>query len=169
MTLFPDQKIGIFTSMNGEDQDDNTYKFRVLLHNFLSDVALNVSPWLNASSIQQQLLKPRYKGYSTKTKAQRSLTDYVGQYNSPIYGNVIVEMKENNKLGLIYGNGTWNLWPKSTKDEFKGTATGIIQYLMNIWEVVFIPDANDQSIVSVEINSFCDRCGNKPPTFSKVN
>ncbi|XP_063430603.1 gigasin-6-like [Mytilus trossulus] len=170
MTLFPDQRIGVFTSMNGEDQDDNTYKFRVLLHNFLSDVALNVSPWLNASSIQQQLSRPRYIGYSTKTKAKRSLTDYVGQYNSPIYGNVTFEMKENNKLGLVYGNGTWNLWPKSTKDEFKGTATRIIQYLMNIWEIVFIPGASDDSIVSVEINSFCNRCDEtKPPTFSKIN
>lgn len=169
MTLFPEQKVGVFTSMNGEDQDDNKYKFRVLLHNYLSDVALNVSPWLNASSIIQQLSKPRYKGYSTKTQAKRSLTDYVGHYNSPIYGNIIVKMKENGKLGLIYGNGTWNLWPKSTKDEFKGTATGIIKYLMNIWKIVFIPDANDDSILSVEVNSFCIRCGNKPPTFSRVD
>ena len=69
ITLFPGQNIGVFISMNGED--DN-YILRILLHNFLSDVALGVTPWLDAAAIWSRLTAQNTQGNTTK-KIQKGL------------------------------------------------------------------------------------------------
>ncbi|XP_061174614.1 uncharacterized protein LOC133183706 [Saccostrea echinata] len=166
ITLFPNQNIGVFTSMNGED--DN-YMLRVLLHNFLSDVALEVTPWLDASSICAQLTKPKYVGYSNTNNPSRFIGEYVGTYHNPIYGNLDVTMDLNNEhLVLKYGVATWNLWTKSGKDKFKAEGTGDITYLINMYHITFIPNDLDQ-IVSIKIESLCKTCGEYPPVFLKID
>lgn len=164
ITLFPSQNIGVFTSMNGEDDD---YILRVLLHNFLSDVALGVTPWLDASSICDRLTAPKYTGYSNTNNPQRPITEYIGLYVNPIYGNLNVEFDPNNEhLVLRYGVATWDFWTKSGKDQFKAEGTGMIRYLKNMHSFTFLTNEND-GIISVRVDSFCSTCGNDPPIFHK--
>uniref|UniRef100_A0A8W8HSN7 Beta-lactamase-related domain-containing protein n=1 Tax=Magallana gigas TaxID=29159 RepID=A0A8W8HSN7_MAGGI len=164
ITLFPSQNIGVFTSMNGEDDD---YILRVLLHNFLSDVALGVTPWLDASSICDRLTAPKYTGYSNTNNPQRPITEYIGLYVNPICGNLNVEFDPNNEhLVLRYGVATWDFWTKSGKDQFKAEGTGMIKYLKNMHSFNFLTNEND-GIVSVRVDSFCSTCGNDPPIFHK--
>ncbi|XP_062573009.1 protein flp-like [Saccostrea cucullata] len=165
ITLFPNQNIGVFTSMNGED--DN-YILRVLMHNFLSDVALEVTPWLDASSICAELTKPKYVGYSNTNNPSRFIGEYVGTYHNPIYGCLSVTMDLNNEhLVLKYGVATWDLWTKSGKDKFKAEGTGDITYLKNMYYITFITNNLDE-IVSIEIDSLCKTCGENPPVFMKI-
>lgn len=164
ITLFPNEKIGIFTSMTGED--DN-YILRVLLHNFLSDVALGVTPWLDAPSICAELTAPKYTGYSNTNNPKRNLDEYVGLYINPIYGNLNVMMDPNNDhLILKYGIATWDLWTKSKKDTFKAEGKGMIRYLINLYNIKFLTTGND--ITAVEFKSLCKSCGSSPPIFTKT-
>lgn len=165
ITLFPAQNIGVFTSMNGEDDD---YILRILLHNFLSDVALGVTPWLDASSICDRLTTPKYTGYSNTNNPQRSLAEYLGLYVNPIYGNLNVEFDQNNAhLVLKYGVATWDLWTKSGKDQFKAEGIGMIKYLKNMYRITFLTNETDE-IFSVRVDSFCSTCGDNTPIFHKV-
>ena len=164
ITLFPGQNIGVFTSMNGED--DN-YILRILLHNFLSDVALGVTPWLDAAAICGRLTAPKYTGYSNTNSPKRPRAEYLGLYVSPIYGNLNVEMDSNNEhLVLRYGVATWDLWTKSKKDQFKAEGTGNIRYLKNMYHITFLTNGNN--IASVRIDSFCSTCKDHTPIFYKV-
>lgn len=166
ITLFPSQNIGVFTSMNGEDEN---FILRVLLHNFLSDVALGVTPWLDASSICDRLTAPNYTEYSHTRNPQRPITEYIGRYVNPIYGNLNVEFDANSEhLVLKYGVATWDLWTNSGKDQFKAEGTGMIRYLKNINSFSFQTNEKD-TIVSVRVDSFCSTCGNNPLIFYKVH
>lgn len=161
ITLFPDHKIGVFTSMNGED--DN-YILRVQLHNFLSDIALGETPWLNDTSICNQIKEPKYTGIAKNQNSIRPIDEYLGLYSNPIYGNLAVEKNHNNEnLVLRYGNTTWNLWPRSEKDQFKAEGTGIIKYLKDMNNITFCTTNN--KIDSVLAVSFCSTCRSSRPEF----
>jgi hypothetical protein len=150
--------------MNGED--DN-YILRVLLHNFLSDVALEVTPWLNATSICKEFKMPKYRRYSKTNQPWRSLDEYVGHYVSPIYGNLEVAMDSNNNhLILRYGIATWDLWTKTEKDTFKTEGKGMIEYLINLYNVKFLNTNN--KITKIQFKSLCKTCRSFPPTFTKI-
>lgn len=147
--------------MNGED--DN-YILRIQLHNFLSDIALGVTPWLNATSICNQIKEPKYTGIAKNLNSIRPIDEYLGLYSNPIYGNLAVEKNHNNEhLVLRYGDTTWNLWPRSEKDQFKAEGTGIIKYLKDMNNITF-RTTNDE-IDSVLAVSFCSTCRSSRPDF----
>lgn len=48
LTLLPEMKVGVVSMLTGSDFQ---YKFRTALHEYLMDVALGHTPWINSSSI----------------------------------------------------------------------------------------------------------------------
>lgn len=160
VTLFPDLNLGVFTSMTGIDEN---HIFGQLLHNFLSDNLLGVTPWLNATHPCRS--STPYSHYVIKDQAvsaSRPLLEYDGIYHNDAYGEVNVTMEGEDHLVLNYGVASWKLWPKPNQDEFGGEGQGMLLKTYDIPDIKF--HSNQSKILSVEIITFQR---NAPPTFTK--
>ncbi|XP_050400285.1 protein flp [Patella vulgata] len=119
LTLIPDENLGIFTSMSGTDIG---YFTRLTLHNFLADIFLGETPWLNSTTICSFPRPWHNNVQSRRTKRAitmpispflvTNLVIYAGVYRNEAYGNIDVVIT-NNRLRAIYGIGEWNLNPTS--------------------------------------------------------
>lgn len=168
VTLFPDLNLGVFTSMTGQDEH---YILRHLLHNFLSDNLLGVTPWLNATTMcsfpnpwYSSISYSHYVIIDRTVSASRPLSEYVGIYHNDAYGEVRVTMEGNDHLVLNYGVASWKLWPKHSHDQFQGEGQGMLFETLDIHQIKF--HSSHSKIISVEIITFQS---NAPPTFTKMS
>jgi hypothetical protein len=165
LTLYPDMKFGIFSAMTGDDPD---FLFRSNIHNLISDLYLGEEPWLNATIMcsfpepfkSKSSSKPQI---NTKRKPARNVRDYLGLYKNIPYGFATVTAN-NTQLKLQYGFGRFELYAKTTKDEFYVQSVGTITGFMNFKSLKFI-ESSDGTITAVEISAFESR---DPPVFRKV-
>lgn len=159
--------IGIFTSMTGQDHN---YIFRSLLHNYLSDIALGETPWLNGSTICT-FPEPWYSNPSTTHTSvnkniplYRSESEYIGSYANDGYGTLnITHNATLHTLEMTYGFARWALYPKHTHDTFYGEALGLVKKSFDLSTVKFHL-GKTHHITSVEVTSFET---NDPPVFQK--
>ncbi|XP_061172983.1 gigasin-6-like isoform X1 [Saccostrea echinata] len=166
VTLFPDLNMGIFTSMTG---DDEHYIFRNLLHNYISDTLLEVTPWLNSTTFcsfpnpwYSSISYDQYVKIEDSVCALRPLSEYVGTYHNDAYGEAHVTMG-NGHLVLTYGVASWNLWPKDSHDQFQGEGVGMLYESKDIHHIKF--HTSYSTIVSIELISFQSSA---PPIFKKI-
>lgn len=152
--------------MTGEDEH---YIFRNLLHNFLSDTLLEITPWLNATTIcsfpnpwYSSIAYSHYVTIDHSVPASRPLSEYVGIYHNDAYGEVRVTMG-NGHLVLTYGVASWNLWPKHSHDQFQGEGIGMVYQTEDIHQIKF--HSSHSTIASVELISFESKA---PPIFNKM-
>jgi hypothetical protein len=166
LTLYPDMNFGVFSAMTG---DDPGYLFRSNIHNLISDLYLEEEPWLNATIMcsfpepfksKSSSSKPQI---NTKRKPARNVRDYLGLYKNTPYGFATVTAN-NTQLTMQYGFGRFELYAKTTKDEFYVQSVGMITGLMNFKSLKFI-ESSDGTITAVEISAFESR---DPPVFRKV-
>lgn len=165
--------IGIFTTMNGQDSD---FIYRTLLHNYLADVALEEEAWLNSSTICSfpepwfSLISKTSHPINKSNKLSRSTSQYVGHYQNEAYGDLhIFQNSSTGFIDLKYGIATWNLYPKSSHDQFTAEGYGILQHLSpyNLHSIAFHQGSHSGvSIASVEVTSFEPK---DPPIFNKVS
>ncbi|XP_061190245.1 uncharacterized protein LOC133198116 [Saccostrea echinata] len=137
ITLFPEQEIGIFTAMNGNDKK---HIISLLLHSFLSDVALEVTPYLNAESICSKMKryadeKNSIQNFEEKYSVQ-NFEEYVGEYTNIIYGTLKIK-NINSNLSLEYGNCKWILWKQKDEEKFLAKGTGMIKDLIDFGPITF--------------------------------
>lgn len=130
LTLFPDEDIGIFTAMTGDDQG---YVYRTALHMYIADKFLGETPWLNSTTIcsfpmpWSKAAKPSSKpNINFNRNPTRSLSYYTGYYSNPAYGNLIVSERGNKGLNVTYGFAEFELYAKSKADSFYGMAVGTV-------------------------------------------
>lgn len=170
VTLFPDLKLGVFTSMTGEDEN---HIFGQLLHNFLSDNLLDVEPWLNETTMcsfpspwysKSPIPYFEYVKIDQTVSASRPLSEYVGIYHNDVYGEVRVTMGGNNYLVLDYGVASWKLWPNDIHDQFQGEGQGMLFETVDIDNIKF--NSSHSKIISVEILTFKYKA---PSTFTKIS
>lgn len=167
LTLFPDKDFGVFIAMTG---DDPSYLYRSNIHSLISDLYLGEKPWLNATIIcsfpepfRTKSISSRPKIDTTRTPARNS-SDYLGVYKNTPYGYVTV-MKDNNRLKLNYGLGQFDLYAKTTKDEFYINSVGLSTGMYNFQNLKFI-QSSDGTISAVEISAFES---SSPPVFTRVS
>ncbi|XP_062619786.1 uncharacterized protein LOC134281319 [Saccostrea cucullata] len=148
ITLFPKQKIGIFTAMNGNDHNTS---MRLFLHNYLSDVALEVTPYLDADSIYSKIQKPKDRPFisADKKDSVQNFEEYMGVYSNSIYGHLEIKTYHTNPT-LEYGICRWNLW-KQNNQTFEAEGTGLIKDLIDISSLTF---KTEKDRIDVEIKGF---------------
>ncbi|XP_041369961.1 protein flp-like [Gigantopelta aegis] len=128
VTLIPSQKLGVFIVMTGSDPN---YFFRNSLQDYIADVYMGETPWLNKTTIctfpspwhssRRRSVSRRRVGRLRNVHA--SLQAYVGTYRNEAYGNIIVTCCTiTNKLHAVYGYGRWNL-VEDRVDDFDGSWT----------------------------------------------
>lgn len=168
VTLFPDLNLGIFTSMTGQDEH---YILRNLLHNFLSDSLLGITPWLNATTMctfpnpwYSSISYSHYVIIDKTISASRPLSEYVGTYHNDAYGEVRVILDPKGQLILNYGVASWCLWPKHSHDQFQGEGRDMLYETLDIHQIKF--HSSHSAIVSVEVITFQS---NAPPVFTKIS
>ena len=123
ITIVPDLNVGIFTSMNGGEQD---YPWTVnsLIHTYAIDLALDQDPWLSEErsctfppgSLEMMISDPFVIDKSHKS--QRPLGDYVGVYYHPIFNNVTFSLFNRTHLQALLGDIRFSAFPHSEKDTF---------------------------------------------------
>nr|XP_022334507.1 uncharacterized protein LOC111131325 isoform X2 [Crassostrea virginica] len=168
ISLYPDLNMGIFTALTGRDR---YYMFQTAIHNFLFDTANNISSWFN-ESILYTYPDPWYKtetylgahDVDRTIRPSRPLTEYIGTYTNPAYGNLFVFMNEMNNLEMSYGMGSWNIYPRHERDEFSGASTGDIYRVIELNRIEFLSDHKGK-ITSVRQPSFD---WDVPPVFVKT-
>ncbi|CAC5384171.1 unnamed protein product [Mytilus coruscus] len=164
ISWYPEADIGIFVAFTGNDPN---YLYRLTLHNYIFDVYTGHIPYLNTSTICSYpepwlksdipKVKPNYPKDRNTTRKQK---EYIGMYKHQAYGKIkIGKHTEKNKLKLIYGYLTFDLYPSDTKDEFYGDTTGISEKLFDVYKFKF-KFHNDQ--VTLKACSFQEQ-----PTFVK--
>ncbi|KAJ8310754.1 hypothetical protein KUTeg_012619 [Tegillarca granosa] len=167
ITLIPDKNIGIFTALSG--QDDH-FIYRTTLHNYLSDVYLDILPYLNKSSVcsypQPWFPKPPQKSEAAFAKnltPTHTLQTYTGKFANQPYGSLSFTVNNTaNRLMMEYGIGKWLLYPQSKPNEFAAEGIGIINKLLFISNIVF--QENNGLIDRVKITDFEF---NDPPIFHR--
>ncbi|XP_048733368.2 D-alanyl-D-alanine-carboxypeptidase/endopeptidase AmpH-like [Ostrea edulis] len=165
VTLYPDMNFGVFSAMTG---DDPNFFYRFNVHSLISDMYLGEKPWLNASMMcsfpELFQSKPSSKPQiNTKRKPARNVRDYLGFYTNIPYGFATVAKNET-QLTLQYGFGRFELYAKTTKDEFYVQSVGMITGLTNFKSLKFI-ESSDGTVTAVEISAFESK---DPPVFRKV-
>ncbi|KAJ8302679.1 hypothetical protein KUTeg_019075 [Tegillarca granosa] len=167
VTLIPDMNIGIFTSMTG---NDHNYIFRALLHNYLSDIALGETPWLNGSTICSfpepwyTIPVSKHTSVNKNIPLYRDESEYIGSYSNNAYGTLNISHNATlNTLEMRYGFARWALYPKHTHDTFYGEASGLIKKSFDLSTIKF-HTGKTHHITSVEVTSFET---NDPPVFQK--
>ena len=168
ISLYPDLNMGIFTALTGRDR---YYMFQTAIHNFLFDTANNISSWFN-ESILYTYPDPWYKtetylgahDVDRTIRPSRPLTEYIGTYTNPAYGDLFVFMNEMNNLEMSYGMGSWDIYPRHERDEFSGASTGDIYRVIELNRIEFLSDHKGK-ITSVRQPSFD---WDVPPVFVKT-
>ncbi|XP_063445232.1 gigasin-6-like isoform X1 [Mytilus trossulus] len=164
LSWYPKADIGIFVAFTGNDPN---YFYRLTLHNYIFDVYTGQVPYLNTSTICSYpepwlksdipLVKPNYPKDRNTTRNKK---EYIGTYKNQAYGKIkIGKHTEKNKLKLIYGYLTFELYPSETQDEFYGDTTGIATKLLDVSKFKF-KFHNDQ--VTLKASTFQEQ-----PTFIK--
>ncbi|XP_050400127.2 uncharacterized protein LOC126817312 [Patella vulgata] len=171
LTLYPDENLGIFTSLTGHD--DN-YKYRISLHNYITDKILGREPWLNVSTICSFPL-PWLNDTESVDKVYKfirpslELSAYEGEYENKLYGNLVVYVNASrNQLEIVYGITRFSLKRfsvNSNKTEyFYGDGMGII-YQKDVSPFVFNLELQDGKIQSVTAEGFYG--AKSPPIFTR--
>ncbi|KAL3887928.1 hypothetical protein ACJMK2_000313 [Sinanodonta woodiana] len=168
LTLYPNQKLGIFTAMTG---DDPNYIFRSNLNSYISDLYLHEEPWLNVSTICS-FPEPWFekKNSTPKTAIDKNIQpfrandSYVGVYSNEAYGDIKIHIGENNKLMATYGYASFLLFAKETKDDFYAEGTGLFTALMDFTTFRFVSNNSSDIINTLEIPSFESQY---PPVFTR--
>ena len=113
VTLLPDSQIGIYSSITGSDRG---YHGRRLLHIYIMDLLLGVTPWLNLTTActfprKTTTSRGQYTNDVTAFKCALPLSSYEGVYGNFAYGNVSVYInRTTNDLRIRYGVlGFWRL------------------------------------------------------------
>lgn len=140
-------------------QDDH-FIYRTTLHNFLSDVFLNINPYINKSGIcsypRPWFDKPPQKSKAVFAKnlpPTHSLVSYTGTFVNQPYGKLKFTVNNTaNRLMMEYGIGKWLLYPQSIHNAFAAEGIGIINKLFFISNIVFQED--NGLIERVEITDF---------------
>lgn len=170
--MFPDTNLGIYTAMSGDDED---FFYRYSLHQYLADMYLGETPWLNATTIcsfpspwfppKRNRTKPNI---SRNLQPQRTLDEYLGVYENPAYGKIemfiLDEPDANNKLIAEFGYVDLILYPKKTKDEFFFETDGIAAKLINFGTVQFKEEKG--IITKMRIPTFEPK---DPPIFKRIH
>lgn len=131
LTLFPDDKLGIFVAMSGEDDDD---LFRITASSYVADVMNGQEPWLNASSLCT-FPEPFMKQTPNKGKRAikevslgRPANDFAGIYRNNLYGDIAIA-ENNGSLQLQYGYVVFDLIRRDSKSyRFYMISTGIAEH-----------------------------------------
>lgn len=144
ISIIPEKTIGVFSAVTGSDPG---YKFRTLLHNYIWDMLLGETPWINASSVCNHFEKPSPLFDIIKNiTAQRPLTDYVGFYHNDIYGWLEVDFRTGPEgLILSYGFGEWTMYPTPNSDEFVGEGADRV-WQMTLFRVQFQIDTDIKKV-----------------------
>ena len=167
--------IGIFVSMTGQD---HSYKYRYILHNYLADVALGETPWLNHTTMcsfpEPWYSLPASSHHAIDKTQQPTLPigNYIGTYHNVPYGNLTVSSLRSSVLSISapslhmrFGVGEWTLYPQRTgTNRFRGEASGILYKMMDLYSLKF--HTSNSHIISLEIPSFED---SDPPVFTRVS
>ncbi|XP_061164214.1 uncharacterized protein LOC133173245 isoform X1 [Saccostrea echinata] len=141
MTLFPDQNLGIFIAMTGQDKNDF---FRITVSSYLADLYNKQEPWLNVSTIctfPEPFMKKPNRERSEKTFKEiplgRPASDFIGRYHHDIYRDIIVT-EYNGSLKLQYGYASFDLIRRSSKSyKFNMISTGIVSHAFKKRSVEF--------------------------------
>ncbi|KAH3838518.1 hypothetical protein DPMN_111928 [Dreissena polymorpha] len=169
VTLLPEVNIGVFTTMNGKDDD---FIGRTLLHSFLLDTLLGEEPTINETTVCTYP-EPWFPAKDTTPKPfvktiapSRALSQYTGVYNHIAYGDLVVSINHTvNFLQLDYGIGQWILYPTQGQDTFVGEAFGLLYRQWELYtELRF--HMNTQSPVTIVIPDFEPMY---PPVFVKTS
>jgi hypothetical protein len=117
--LIPDENISIFTSTNGPVRLETWDGLRVI-HHYISDILLGMNPWLNSTSACK-FPDPWLSDFRKKSVVEatddarkkrdvrympymRHLGDFVGIYGHLAFGNISIELNEQDKkLHLYHG------------------------------------------------------------------
>ncbi|XP_021346150.1 gigasin-6-like [Mizuhopecten yessoensis] len=167
LTLIPNSDIGIFTSMTGSDSD---YVLRTLLHNYLADVALGETPWLNETTLctfpEPWMRKDASVSSAIETDLpfHRDVNGYAGTYHNDLYGTITLHVSSPHRhLVMQYGIATWFLYPQHAADSFSGKGHGLAAVVYDLKSIVFHTAAHGH-IHSMVISSFES---SDPPVFIK--
>ncbi|XP_069137182.1 uncharacterized protein [Argopecten irradians] len=169
ITLFPAMRLGIYTSLTGEDYG---YILRTNLHNYLADKYLDETPWLNGSTIcsfPEPWFRPgkeKSKPLIDKTRAlPRNATYYVGEYENSAYGRMIVTVNgTTGKLIIKYGVVTLGLYPKALKNEFHFETLGFAAFVLNFGTIKFKMETKSGYFAAFEVTTFDTK---DPPDFRR--
>ncbi|XP_060082792.1 uncharacterized protein LOC132562079 [Ylistrum balloti] len=170
LTLIPNMDIGIFITMTGSDHD---YLFRTVLENYLADMALGETPWLNATTMCT-FPEPWMRKHPTthhpimkNLPLHRSVASYIGTYHNEAYGNLYVHNLAGNhtQLNMQVGIGNWKLFPTQTVDHFSGEGEGILYKIKDLRNIQFHLNSHQSRIYSVEVPGFESHA---PPVFIKA-
>ncbi|KAK6179308.1 hypothetical protein SNE40_011698 [Patella caerulea] len=171
LTLYPDENLGIFTSLTG--RDDN-YKYRIALHNYITDKILGREPWLNVSTIcsfplpwlnDTESVDIAYEFIEPSLK----LSAYEGEYENKLYGNLVVYVNASrNQLEMVYGITRFSLKRfsvSSNKTEyFYGDSIGIM-HQKDVSPFIFNLELQDGKMQSVTAEGFYG--AKSPPIFTR--
>lgn len=166
MTLFPDKDFGVFTTLTGEDSG---YLYRSNLHSLISDLYLGEKPWLNATIICsfpepfRSKVTPYRPRIDTSRGPARNVSDYLGVYQNTPYGFLTVTHR-NNQMQLEYGFGQFDLYAKTTKNQFFIHSVGTVAGMTNYKTLDFIESPQGE-IIAVKIRGFESE---DPPVFERV-
>ena len=148
--------------------NDNDYLLRVSLANYIIDVTLGITSWLNAStlcSFPQPWFERRVKKFQLPDSSvpyAKNVSAYLGVYANKAYGNM--EVFFNRSLGRIvlsYGYGEWALYPiKGPADTFYGEGIGIT-YVKHCHTFVF---RSGRGQLTTRIEAICFEM-KLPPVF----
>nr|XP_022332950.1 uncharacterized protein LOC111130330 [Crassostrea virginica] len=166
LTLFPDKDFGVFTTLTGED---SAYMYRSNLHSLISDLYLGEKPWLNATIMCsfpepfRSKTTPYRPRIDTSRGPARNVSDYLGVYQNTPYGFLTVTHR-NNQMQLEYGFGLFDLYAKTTKNQFFIHSVGTVAGMTNYKTLDFIESPQGE-ISAVQIRAFESK---DPPVFERV-
>lgn len=119
-TVYPEQKLAIFTCVNGDQGDGQTH-----IHNFISELLLTRQH--NYSSLMfNREFRPRPSSVIVPSDEQHSdkLGEYTGQYGNFAFGNITISLNTSTgRLQGLYGNLMYVDMHHNRTDHFTGQAT----------------------------------------------
>ena len=163
LTLFPDINLGVFTALTCEDRSK---VFRTILHNYLADMYIGETPWLNKTTLCT-FPEPFYKPFPKRVrrnieryrKLARNVSEYAGTYYNPAYKHLKIIPKF--PLEMEYGFAKFKLYAKTNKDHFYIDSYGLTEYT-TFGSVEF--HVSDGTVRRIEIPAFDS---SDPPVFVK--
>ncbi|CAI9731404.1 Hypothetical predicted protein [Octopus vulgaris] len=168
LTLFPEEKLGIFVALTGSDFQ--AYK-RTLVMQYVADLYLGNEPWINASSIKDFKV-PKYKPRCPNPPSNEtnrfylfgSRPSYEGTYSNSLWGNITVTKTKSGTLRFTYGFVTFQLIPSSKAfSSFTAKGTGEMRFLK--LSSVYFEVCSKRGVVAITVPSFEKLM---PPTFWKI-
>ncbi|XP_059148723.1 protein flp-like [Physella acuta] len=173
ISIIPRQKIGIFIAMSGSD---DSFRHRIPLLMYLTDRALGLKPFLNASTIcsYPEPWKPKPKPkppvvFNANVTLLHDIQQYEGLYYNKLFGYLSIHY--NKTLGLLvmsYGWGQWHLYLQSVeqREKFYGRGIGINE-AYDISPVYFNTKTKDGNVSIIGMDATALEFS-MPPKFTKV-